>query len=741
MLVILKIALILLLNPINAAQAFRVRNFRNADPESAENITTMTISTSTTASSATVKPNPCDDICLTQGCVLAASAVLEKLDENVDPCDDFYAFSCNRYINNTFIPDDKAAIDVFDETNDKLQERIKTIITSPIEEDEIETFKNMKRLYRGCMNKALIEERGLKPMIDVLEKQGGWPVVKGGAWDGADWSWQESSKYFSKLGYLTKFLFDFQVDNDYKNTTKRIIRIDQAEFNLEREQFLEGLDSKIIKAYHVYQVELAVLYGAKRICAELQMKEVLDFEIALAELTMAKEDRRDFNNLYNLMSIKNLTTRYPYIDWLDYFNAILPEVSQVTDAEIINVSVPKYLDDLGLILAKTPKRTIANYIFWTIVSSSSTYLSQDARNLELDFINAATGKLEEEPRWKECMGLVSGYFSTATGALYVRKYFNHASKEIVQEMMGIIKEKYEVMLRSVPWMDDKTKFSAVLKVKNMLTNIAYPNELMDDAKLSELYGSIQIDEDKFYESIFKHQVFVAEREFKKLREPYSKSDWRNWFGAAVIDAFYDLTKNVINFPAGIFQGRFFSPTRPGYMNYGAIGAVMGHEMTHAFDDQGKLFDLDGTLVNWWKNETTAAYLEKQKCMREQYGNYSEPTTNLYLDGVNTLGENIADNGGIRVAYHGYRKYVLRNGQEQKLPGLKYTPNQLFWISGAQVWCSVYRPETVKQAIETSIHSPGQFRVLGPLRNLKEFSRDFNCPVGSPMNPVHKCEIF
>ncbi|XP_070505218.1 neprilysin-2-like [Chironomus tepperi] len=727
MLLLLKISLIFLLNSaFHPVTAYSVRNFRNIDAES------MNL---------TASPNSCDDICLTRGCIITAAVILEKIDENLDPCDDFYTFSCNRYINNTFIPDDQTQIDVFVETHEKLQERIKAIITAPIDDNEIEPFKNMKRLYRACMNKALIEERGLKPMTDVLEKEGGWPVVMGGTWDGSDWSWTDTQIHLNKQGYTAEYLFKFKVDNDYKNITKYIIRIDQPNLQLEREQFLEEFESQTIQDYHKYQVDLAILYGAKRICAELQMREVLEFEVKLARIVMTKEERTDFNNLYHLMSIKELQAKYPFMDWLNYFNSILPDVSRVTKDEIINVSVPKYLEDLGRLLENTPKRTIANYIFWCLTSMSSSFLSQDARNLELEYMKSATGQLEDEPRWKECMNYVSKSYSIATGALYVRKYFNHDSKETVQDMMDMIKAKYDVILRSVEWMDDQTKQSALLKLKNMLTNIAYPNELMDDNKLVDYYGSVTVDETKFYESLFNVQKYSHEQDLKDLRETYSKSDWKNWFGAAVIDAYYDLTKNVINFPAGIFQGRFFSHDRPAYMNYGAIGTVMGHEMTHAFDNQGKRFDSDGTLANWWKNETMEAYIEKENCIKTQYGNYSEPTTKLYLDGVNTLGENIADNGGVRVAYQAYQKFVDKNGPEKKLPGLKYTPNQLFWISGAQVWCSVYRPETIKQSIETSIHSPGQFRVLGPFRNLEEFSKDFNCPKGSPMNPVHKCEIF
>lgn len=197
----------------------------------------------------------------------------------------------------------------------------------------------------------------------------------------------------------------------------------------------------------------------------------------------------------------------------------------------------------------------------------------------------------------------------------------------------------------------------------------------------------------------------------------------------------------LEFPAGILQGQFFSAERPMFMNFGAIGSIIGHEITHGFDDQGKQFDENGNLFDWWDGKTTEAYLEKARCIIEQYGNFTEPLTKLNLNGINTQGENIADNGGLKEAYLSYQKYVKINGAEKKLPGLNYSTNQLFWISSAQTWCSSFRPEALKKRILTGVHSPTQFRVLGPFSNMKEFAEDFKCSKGSKMNPEKKCEVW
>ncbi|XP_070505178.1 neprilysin-2-like isoform X2 [Chironomus tepperi] len=683
----------------------------------------------------------CNDICLTSGCVRAASKILEKMDENIDPCDDFFAFSCNQYNKNTNVPDDKSSVNIFSTINDNLKEQLRTIVTSPIEDNEIESFKNIKKLFKACFNESLIEEQELKPLIDIHNELDGWPVVKGHLWNESKWTWQQSVIDFKNYGFSTNSIFAFTVDIDLKNTSKRIISIDQPYLGLNREYLIEGLDNKVVQAYYSYQVDLAVMYGADHKSAEQQMREVLEFEFLLANISIPKEDRRDFSALYNTMTIKDLNVRYPYNNWLEYFNSLLPDISQVTEDEIINVSVPSFFNALQSLLEQTSKRTLANYIFWRATESSSTYLTKQIKSRKLQYTKVLTGKQQDEPRWKECMNLASDNLPIAVGALYVRKYFQKNSKDIAQEMLEGIRHEFNDILKTVPWMDDSTRTAAQSKMKKMIYNIGYPDELMNDIKLTEFYNLLKINENNFFKSILNVKKFEIDRSFMALNEPFNKSDWRYFSGASVVNAFYDPTKNSIEFPAGILQGHFFSADRPRYLNYGAIGVVIGHEITHLFDDQGSQFDLDGNLVDWWEEETKKAYLEKARCIIEQYGNYTEPNVKLNLNGINTQGENIADNGGVKEAYLAYQKFVAKNGSEKKLPGLKYTQNQLFWISEAQIWCSTYRPESMKLYITVNEHSPGQFRVLGPLSNMKEFSKDFNCPIGSKMNPVHKCEVW
>lgn len=309
------------------------------------------------------------------------------------------------------------------------------------------------------------------------------------------------------------------------------------------------------------------------------------------------------------------------------------------------------------------------------------------------------------------------------------------------EMVGEIRKQFVEILKAVPWMDEQTRAKAMIKAAAMAVHIGYPDELLDEAKLTEHYDGLEIDSEHYLEAVMTMNKFGSDVAFGKLRKPVNKTDWVSHGRPAVVNAFYSSIENSIQFPAGILQGQFFSADRPRYMNYGAIGFVMGHEITHGFDDQGRQFDVDGNLFEWWEPETRTNYLERAQCIIWQYGNYTEPLTGLKLNGINTQGENIADNGGIKESYLAYQAWVRNNQPEKTLPGLNYSQQQMFWISAAQTWCNLHRTEAMKGRILTGVHAPGEFRVLGPLRNMESFAKDFNCPVGSPMNPKKKCEVW
>ncbi|XP_039763286.1 neprilysin-2 isoform X2 [Pararge aegeria] len=683
-----------------------------------------------------------DLVCNSPGCVHTASKLLHNMDDKIDPCDDFYGFACGSFLKNTRIPDDKTSVNTFSIITDQLQEQIRTLLDEPVKENEPRPFVLAKTLYQACMNRTAIEARGVKPLLEMIERLGGWPVLLGDTWDDSTFTWDESVYKFRSAGYSVDYFLDFSISVDVKNSTKRIIDLDQASLGLSREYLNRGFSDKLVVAYYEYMVDIATLLGADRARAEVELKDSLMFEMKLANISLPLEKRRNATSLYNPMTIGELQVKFPRIPWLKYINRLLAPHIQVGLDEITIVNVPKYMSDLEDLLEITPKRVQANYVMWRVAGASVSYLTEDLRSRQLAYVTALSGKTERESRWKECADTASVSMSIAVGALYIRKYFNEDSKSNALEMVNDIRQQFRKTLTQVDWMDEKTREEALQKADGMSSHIAYPNEMLDNKKLTEFYDGLEMKADKLMESVLNLTLYGTEYLFSKLREPVNKTDWVTHGRPAIVNAFYSSIENSIQFPAGILQGTFFSAQRPAYMNYGAIGFVIGHEITHGFDDQGRQFDKNGNLVDWWQEMTKQKYLEKAKCIIDQYSNYSVAEVNMKLNGVNTQGENIADNGGIKEAYYAYQAWTQRHGQEASLPGLdKYSPRQLFWLSAANTWCSVYRNEAIKLRITTGFHAPGRFRVIGPMSNMEEFSADFKCPVGSPMNPVKKCKVW
>jgi len=686
-----------------------------------------------------------DDYCFTKGCIQTAADLLDKLDETADPCDDFYQFACGSFIEETVIPDDRTRTSMFSILGDKLDVQVRGLLEGEIKASDPKPFQMAKSVFQSCMDKETIEAAGLEPLKAILKKLGGWPLLEGPAWSEDGYKWYEMNYKFRENGYSVDYLVDFSVTTDLKNSSWRILDLDQPGLGMAREYLMKGLDDPDVQAYQEYMQDVALLLGADKDTVINDIKETIKFEIELAKISLPREERRDASKLYNPMKVSELTTLDPTTPWLEYINTILTtDIVQVSGDEIIIVDVPNYITSFSQLLQTTPKRVQANYLMWRAAAASMAYMNEAADKISLKFSKKLTGKSEEPPRWRKCVGAASGSLANAVGSLYVTKYFNEDSKAEALMMVSEIRRQFERLLDEVDWMDEDTKRQARVKAQGMVEHIGYPSELLDQSKLEDLYAGLELSPNAYLGNALNMTVFGTNYAFSKLREKVNKTDWVRHGRPAVVNAFYSPLENSIQFPAGILQGIFFSSDRPKYMNYGAIGWVIGHEITHGFDDQGRQFDEEGNLVDWWHPETKMRYLKKAQCIISQYGNYTiKALDNMKLNGINTQGENIADNGGIKEAYRAYNSWVARNGAEPRLPGLNYTPRQLFWVSAANVWCAKYRPKALKLRVLTGVHSPDQFRVQGPFSNMEDFSRDFNCPIGSNMNPPkeNKCQVW
>jgi len=692
--------------------------------------------------------------CLTAGCVKAAALILENVDFEKDPCEDFYDFACGKLEKESVIPDHKSSIGAFSSVRDKLNERLKKLFESKPTKDEPPIFNSVRKFYSSCMDLDHIESNSKGELRDILTELGGWPVL--GDKVDPDFTWYKLMAKADSLGFGTGKVVSVGISTDADQSTKRIMEIDQASLGLDREYLTKGFDDKDVQAYYKYMQDAAVYMGATQDNAKKQMKEALDFELELANITMKREERRNKTALNNKMKLGEVKQFYD-LDWVAISNSMLSNPTgdnALTADEIVNVATPRFLKDVAKLIKKTDPKVLANFMIWRFVKGSFSYMDQEARDITLEYSKVLAGTKQEAPRWEKCVKATSGNsgnylywyegsLTNAVGSMYARKYFPLSNKKIADEMVKFIRKEFKLMLDELDWMDESTKTKAHAKADSMTPFIAYAEEILDNDLLNEYYDGLEVNDASYLKNYLKLKQHINEYYVKEFRKPIDKKSWKTHGGAAVVNAFYSSDENSIQFPAGILDGLFFQADRPSYMNYGSIGMVVGHEITHGFDDQGSQRDGEGNLNNWWQPFAKKNYLKKTGCIIDQYGNYTVDIEGeiLNLNGINTQGENIADNGGYKEAIRAYERLTQQYGEEPKLPGLPYTPRQMFWLSGASIWCGAMRPATLKNRVLTDPHSPGRFRVNGSFKNMKEFSKDWNCPLGSPMNPVKKCSVW
>ncbi|CAH1774945.1 unnamed protein product [Owenia fusiformis] len=672
--------------------------------------------------------------CLTKYCVQTAAFMSNKMDTNVDPCDDFFNYACGTWNRKHVIPEDKSSYNTIVELHDSLQITLKALLEEPRLELDSRATLLAKTLYKSCVNTSLIEDAGDAPLRSLLKELGGWPLTLN-QWDESQFSLE---KLLGKLRgtYNAPVLIDQWVSPDDKNSSRYIIQLDQAGLGMpSREYFLSSKHERQKAAYVKLLKAVSRLLGASR-DVDKQIEDILHFETKVANMTVPLHMRQDTGEMYNKMSLIKLSQKMPKFDWLLYINSMMPY--PLTEEEEVVVYAPSYLSDLVALINITPRRTVANYVMWRTAMGLIPEMTEKYRSEIREYSKVLQGVTKEKVRWKKCVEYCNEQMGTAVGAMFVRENFQKDSKEDALEMIHNIREAFNKMLMDNTWMDEDTKRVAKEKADAINERIGYPDYITDKDALDAKFKGLSFREDSFFNSTLQLAQFKIRYNLMKLNETVSDK-WEQ--APAVVNAFYNPSTNDIMFPAGILQPMFYSKNYPKSLNYGGIGVVIGHEITHGFDDKGRQYDKNGNLQQWWKNETIRAFRERAKCMIDQYNEYKLDQIGMNINGKITQGENIADNGGLKEAFLAYRMWVDRNGEEQLLPGINLTHNQLFFLNYAQIMCGKMRNEQALIKIRTAVHSPGQIRVLGPLSNSVEFSESFNCPLGSRMNPRKKCLVW
>ncbi|XP_064610281.1 neprilysin-1-like [Liolophura sinensis] len=675
------------------------------------------------------------NVCKTANCIKTAAQLMDSMDMAADPCEDFFQYACGTWNKKYVIPEDKATFNTFEKLHDDLQVILKDLLEEPSRRDEPNAIHQAKVLYRSCMNTTQIQEIGDGPFRKVLEDLGSWPIVAP-RWDGRSFVLEDTlAKLRSK--YNTQVLVKTVVGPDDKNSSVNIIQLDQPELGMPSREYYHDPESKVVKSYLRFIVKVALVLGADPDQAETDARDVVCFETELANVTKPRADRHDTGAMYQKMTIGDLEALIPGFDWLRYLQGVIP-IHIARDEEIV-LFAPEYLSLMVNLVKKTETRVVVNYIIWRIVMDFTEKLTTEYSQLRNEYRKILQGVSRDKVKWQQCVEYVNEKMGMAVGAMFIKDHFKKESKDTALEMIHNLREAFDELLLDNDWMDDETRAVAREKAYAMNERIGYPEFILDRDELDELYEQLDLDERYFLENVLTVEEFDAQFMLKKLRQQIRKDKWLQ--DPAVVNAFYNPNTNDIVFPAGILQPLFYSRHFPQSLNYGGIGVVIGHEITHGFDDKGRQYDQDGNLKQWWKNETIAAFQERAQCMIDQYSSYVLDQIDMNIDGKNTQGENIADNGGLKQSYKAYRKWVERNGEEPLLPGIGLNHNQLFFLNYAQIWCGTMRDEEALQKIRIAVHSPGPIRVLGPLSNSKDFSEAYGCPLGSRMNPKHKCSVW
>lgn len=648
--------------------------------------------------------------------MMALSAVphgIEKanLDPSVRPADDFYLYACGGWMKNNPLTPEYSRFGTFDQLYENARVQLQDLITNLSDNPDAKikgtNAQKVCDLYSLGMDSVRLNKEGAEPLKPFIEKI-----------ENADIS--ELAKLIAWMhNGLGSAFFSTGVGTDAKNSDRNIMHIGEVGLGLgDRDYYLEKNENndRILQAYEKYVKRLMQLIGYDEKAQQRVWDNIISLETEFAKNKMSREERRDPQKRYNLKSYQEIKETYPNFDWDTYFSEL--GIEGLTEA---NISNPAFLQFINELLPTLSPQQIRDYLILDAVSDSTGLLSDDFQDASFELYGKVmSGKEEQEPRWKRAMTIPNSMLGEAVGELYVNKYFPNENKEYMLTLVENLRKALGKHIDNLSWMSPETKEKAHEKLATFTVKIGYPDKWKD-------YSEISIDPSKTYlENVYDASVWYTQDNYKKLFKPVDKTEWH--MTPQTVNAYYNPTTNEICFPAGILQAPYFDLTADDAQNYGAIGVVIGHEMTHGFDDSGRQFDKDGNLVNWWKEEDAERFTKLADALVEQF-NKVEVAPGVFANGRFTLGENIADQGGLRVALTAYLD-SMEGKEMQEIDGL--SPLQRFYLAYANVWAGNIREEEILKRTKTDPHSLGRNRVNATLKNIAPFFEAFDIKEGDPM---------
>jgi len=645
------------------------------------------------------------------------SVELSAMDTKADPCVDFYQYACGAWMAHNPIPADQARWSRFDELAERNRAILRDILeqAAPGKANRSPVEQKVGDYYASCMDEQAINAKGksaLQPELDRIA------------------AISDKSALVDEIAHLhsngISALFVFDSTQDFKNSTQVIAEIDQGGLGLPDRDYYLKTDSKSTetrKQYLAHITKMFELLGSSAQQASSQAQAVMQMETELAKGSLDRVSRRDPVKVYHKVGEKELVTLTPSLGWPKYFREV-----NAPPVQSVNVTHLDFLKAVENLLASTDLDRWKTYLTWRLVHADAPMLSTPFVDENFHFYGQLlTGAKELRPRWKRCVDATDRQLGEALGQKYVERAFGPASKQSTLNMVKQLEAALGQDIQRLSWMTPATKQKATDKLHEITNKIGYPDKWRD-------YSSVRIVRGDALGNFMRADNFEFHRQTNKIGKPVDKGEWL--MTPPTVNAYYDPQMNNINFPAGILQLPFYSASRDNAVNFGGIGIVIGHELTHGFDDEGRQFDGSGNLHDWWSPKDAAEFEKRAQCVVDEYSSFTA-VDDLKLNGKLTLGENTADNGGARISLMAMRETPA--AKSGKIDG--FTPEQRFFLGFGQVWCENRSDEVARLLALTNPHSPGRYRVNGVLRNMPEFDQAFSCKAGQPMAPPNQCRVW
>ncbi len=635
---------------------------------------------------------------------------LANFDLTTAPSEDFYQYACGGWMEANPLTPEYARYGIFDQLEKENNEKLKALIEElgSTAQKPGSVGEKIQMMYALGLDSLKRNADGAAPIMEQLASINAVSDRK------------ELSAMVGKMQVESSSpFFNFYIGADEKNSTMNLLQFYQGGLSMsDRDYYLLDDEStlKIRNAYRQYIQKLFSLAGYSAEDAAKAAEKVMALETEIAKVSVDRATLRDVHKNYNKMTVNEFTSKYDFIDWNEFFKET--GISKSTE---LNAGQVPFFEGLTKLLKKTPLEDQKLYLSFKLLSAASSYLSDDFVNANFDFYGRAVqGKEELQPRWKTSLAVVNRSLSEAFGQMYVEKYFPASSKEKMIEMVANLQTALGERIEALEWMSDQTKSKAQEKLSTFIVKVGYPDNWKD-------YTALEIKNDSYWANICRANVFAHNDMMQDEGQPVDRTKWA--MSPQTVNAYYNPTTNEICFPAAILQPPFFNPNADDAVNYGGIGVVIGHEMTHGFDDQGRNYDKDGNLSSWWTKEDEEKFNERAKVLVEQYDKIVV-LDSLHADGSYTLGENIADQGGLLVSYQAYMNTLKDKDIPADIDG--FTNSQRFYIGYANLWAQNLRPQEIMRRTKTDVHSLGKWRVNAALKNIEDFYTAFDIKEGDSM---------